>query len=266
VTTRRLDAELVERGLVETRSRAQALVMAGRVTVDGRRVDKAGTAVAPDAAIAVAAGQRYVSRGGDKLETGLVRWHVDVTGERCLDVGASTGGFTDCLLQHGAAEVVAVDVGRAQLHERLRVDPRVDVLDGVNARSLHAEDLPYRPGFITADVSFISLRLVLPAALACAAPEWRAIVLVKPQFEAGRAQVKRGVVRDPAVRTQVLHDCCDAVTALGAAILGVCDSSHPGPAGNREYLLYLASPGHPASQERKVDVNAEIREAVGRPD
>jgi 23S rRNA (cytidine1920-2'-O)/16S rRNA (cytidine1409-2'-O)-methyltransferase len=266
VTTRRLDAELVERGLVETRSRAQALVMAGRVTVDGRRVDKAGTAVAPDADIVVVAGQRYVSRGGDKLETGLVRWHVDVAGERCLDVGASTGGFTDCLLQHGAAEVIAVDVGRAQLHERLRADPRVHVLDGVNARSLQADDLPYRPGFITADVSFISLRLVLPAALSCAAPQWRAIVLVKPQFEAGRAQVKRGVVRDPAVHAQVLHDCCDTVTALGAVILGVCDSSHPGPAGNREYLLYLASPGHPASQERKVDVNAEIREAVGRPD
>jgi 23S rRNA (cytidine1920-2'-O)/16S rRNA (cytidine1409-2'-O)-methyltransferase len=266
MTTRRLDAELVERGLVETRSRAQALVMAGRVTVDGRRVDKAGTAVGPDADIVVAAGRRYVSRGGDKLETGLVRWHVDVTGERCLDVGASTGGFTDCLLQHGAAEVIAVDVGRAQLHERLRADSRVHVVDGVNARTLRADDLPYRPGFITADVSFISLGLVLPAALSCAAAEWRAIVLVKPQFEAGRAQVKRGVVRDPVVHAQVLHDCCDAVTALGAAILGVCDSSHPGPAGNREYLLYLASPGHPASQERKVDVNAEIREAVGRPE
>jgi 23S rRNA (cytidine1920-2'-O)/16S rRNA (cytidine1409-2'-O)-methyltransferase len=265
MTTRRLDVELVERGLAETRSRAQALVMAGRVSVDGRLVDKAGTAVAAGAAIDVAETPRYVSRGGDKLQTGLDRWQVDVAGERCLDIGASTGGFTDCLLQHGAAEVIALDVGRAQLHERLRSDPRVHVLEGVNARSIRPGGLPYRPGFMTADVSFISLRLVLPPAFACAAPAWRAMALVKPQFEAGRAQVKRGVVRDPAVREQVLHDCCDAVTAEGAVILGVCDSSHPGPAGNREYLLYLASPGHPASEERQVDVNAEIREAVGSP-
>jgi 23S rRNA (cytidine1920-2'-O)/16S rRNA (cytidine1409-2'-O)-methyltransferase len=261
--TSRLDVALVERGLAETRSRAQALVMAGRVSVDGAVVDKAGTQIAPDAVIDVAAPPRYVSRGGDKLETGLVRWDVDVSGERCLDVGASTGGFTDCLLQHGAAEVIALDVGRGQLHERLRADPAVLVLDRTNARTLRAQDLPYRPGFVTADVSFISLRLVLPAVIACAAPHWRAIVLVKPQFEAGRERVKRGVVRDPAVRAEVLHDLCDFVTTRGAVILGVCDSSHPGPAGNREYLLYLASPGHPASQERTIDVNAEIREAVG---
>ena len=262
---RRLDAELVERGLAENRSRAQALVMAGRVTVGGRMVDKAGTAVAGDADIAVTERPRYVSRGGDKLETGLRRWHVDVTGERCLDVGASTGGFTDCLLQHGAAEVIALDVGRGQLHERLRSNPSVHVIERMNARVLTAADLPYRPGFVTADVSFISLRLVLPPVVAAAAPEWRAIVLVKPQFEAGRELVKDGVVRDPAVRGQVLHDLCAFVTGSGSAILGVCDSSHPGPAGNREYLLYLASPGHPVSQEREVDVDAEIRDAVHNP-
>jgi 23S rRNA (cytidine1920-2'-O)/16S rRNA (cytidine1409-2'-O)-methyltransferase len=264
-TRRRLDAELVERGLAENRTRAQALVMAGRVTVDGRMVDKAGTAVPGDADIAVGERPRYVSRGGDKLETGLRRWQVDVTGERCLDVGASTGGFTDCLLQHGAAEVIALDVGRGQLHERLRSHPSVHVIERMNARALAAADLPYRPGFMTADVSFISLRLVLPAVVAAATREWRAIVLVKPQFEAGRELVREGVVRDPAVRGQVLHDLCGFVTGSGSAILGVCDSSHPGPAGNREYLLYLASPGHPVSQEREVDVDAEIRDAVQNP-
>jgi 23S rRNA (cytidine1920-2'-O)/16S rRNA (cytidine1409-2'-O)-methyltransferase len=259
---RRLDTELVERGLAETRSRAQALVMAGRVTVDGRVVDKAGAAVAEDAAIAVTEQPRYVSRGGDKLETALRRFQVDVAGERCLDVGASTGGFTDCLLQHGAAEVIALDVGRGQLHERLRSNPAVHAMDRVNARSLDPARLPYRPTFVTADVSFISLKLVLPPALAAAEPEWRAIALVKPQFEAGRELVRDGVVRDPAVRSQVLRDLCAFVANQGAAILGVCDSSHPGPAGNREYLLYLASPGHPASQEHQIDVDAEIRDAV----
>src|SRR3954470_16988539 len=199
---RRLDAELVERGLAENRSRAQALVMAGRVTVGGRIVDKAGAAVADDAAIAVTERPRYVSRGGDKLETGLHRWRVDVTGERCLDLGASTGGFSDCLLQHGAAEVVALDVGRGQLHQRLRADARVHPLERLNARDLTPAMLPYRPSLITADVAFISLRLVLPPALACAASQWRALVLVKPQFEAGRAQSRGGVVRDPAVRAE----------------------------------------------------------------
>ncbi|HET7427900.1 MAG TPA: TlyA family RNA methyltransferase [Gaiellales bacterium] len=258
----RLDAALVERGLAETRSRAQALVMSGRVRVDGAVVDKAGAQVTAAAVIEVEEPPRFVSRGGDKLETGMRRWEVDVRGERCLDLGASTGGFTDCLLQHGAAGVIALDVGRAQLHERLRAHPSVVVLERVNARDLEPGMLPWRPQFITADVSFISLRLVLPPAIACAAPQWRAIVLVKPQFEAGRERVRRGVVRDPAVREQVLQDLCAFVTSHGSAILGVCDSSHPGPAGNREYLLYLASPGHPLLQERQVDVNAEIRDAV----
>jgi 23S rRNA (cytidine1920-2'-O)/16S rRNA (cytidine1409-2'-O)-methyltransferase len=259
---RRLDAALVDRGLAETRSRAQALVMAGRVRVDGAVVDKAGAQVGEAADIELDEPPRFVSRGGDKLETGMVRWEVDVQGERCLDLGASTGGFTDCLLQHGAAGVVALDVGRGQLHERLRSHPSVVVLERVNARDLEPGMLPWPPGFITADVSFISLRLVLPAALACAAPAWRAIVLVKPQFEAGREFVRRGVVRDPTVREQVLQDLCAFVTSRGCAILGVCDSSHPGPAGNREYLLYLSSPDHPLVQERQVDVNAEIRDAV----
>src|SRR6478672_7130376 len=191
--------------MAETRSRAQALVMAGRVSVDGRVVDKAGTAVAGGADIAVSEPPRYVSRGGDKLETALRRWSVDVSGERCLDVGAS--------------KVIALDVGRGQLHERLRADPAVHVIERCNARRLEPSQLPYRPGLITVDVSFISLRLVLPPAIACAAPRWRALVLVKPQFEAGRELAAGGVVRDPAVREQVLHDCCAFMTSQAATIL-----------------------------------------------
>jgi len=261
-TKRRLDALLVDRGLVETRSRAQALVMAGRVRVDGAPATKAGTPTADDAAVELIEPPRYVSRGGEKLVTGLTAFGVDVTGERCLDVGASTGGFTDCLLQHGAAAVVALDVGRNQLHERVRADPRVTVIDGVNARSLDCAALPFRPGFVTADVSFISLRLVLPAVLACGAGGWRALVLVKPQFEAGRADVRRGVVRDPDVRRRVLQDFTAFATGNGWAVLGVCDSCVPGPAGNREYVVYLASHAHPVQEEQTADVADQIERAL----
>jgi 23S rRNA (cytidine1920-2'-O)/16S rRNA (cytidine1409-2'-O)-methyltransferase len=259
---RRLDALLVERGLVETRSRAQALVMAGRVHVDGAPVTKAGTPTAEDATVEVVRPPRFVSRGGEKLDTALAAFGVEPDGERCLDVGASTGGFTDCLLQHGAAEVVALDVGRGQLHERLRGDARVTVIDRTNARSLDCGALPYRPSLVTADVSFISLRLVLPAVLACAAEPWRALVLVKPQFEAGRADVRRGVVRDPEVRRRVLHDFAEFATGSGWAVLGVCDSCVPGPAGNREYIVYLASPEHPLRKDQTVDVGDQIERAL----
>ena len=259
---RRLDALLVERGLVETRSRAQALVMAGRVHVDGAPVTKAGTPTAEDATVEVLRPPRFVSRGGEKLDTALAAFGVEPDGERCLDVGASTGGFTDCLLQHGAAEVVALDVGRGQLHERLRGDARVTVIDRTNARSLDCGALPYRPSLVTADVSFISLRLVLPAVLACAAEPWRALVLVKPQFEAGRADVRRGVVRDPEVRRRVLRDFAEFATGSGWAVLGVCDSCVPGPAGNREYIVYLASPEHPLRKDQTVDVGDQIERAL----
>jgi 23S rRNA (cytidine1920-2'-O)/16S rRNA (cytidine1409-2'-O)-methyltransferase len=259
---RRLDALLVERGLVESRSRAQALVMAGRVRVDGSPVTKAGSATAADALVEVIAPPRYVSRGGEKLETALATFHVEVAGEECLDVGASTGGFTDCLLQHGAAAVVALDVGRNQLHERLLGDPRVTVMDGTNARSLDCGSLPFRPALVTADVSFISLRLVLPAVLGCARDPWRALVLVKPQFEAGRAVVRRGVVRDPQVRRRVLQEFAEFASGSGWAVLGVCDSCVPGPAGNREYVVYLASPAHPLRKDQTVDVADQIERAL----
>jgi 23S rRNA (cytidine1920-2'-O)/16S rRNA (cytidine1409-2'-O)-methyltransferase len=258
----RLDLLLVERGLAETRSRAQALVMAGRVRVEGQVVDKAGAQVDSGASLEVEQPPRYVSRGGDKLQTALDRWSIDVRGELCLDVGASTGGFTDCLLQHGAERVIAVDVGRNQLHERLRSDPRVVVMEQVNARALEPDQLPFVPAFLVVDVSFISLKLVLPPAVGCLDGQWRGVVLVKPQFEAGRGRAPGGVVRDQEVRRAVLQSCCEFARNLPSAILGVCDSSVPGPAGNREYLLYLASPGHPSNSEHEVDVNAEIAAAI----
>jgi 23S rRNA (cytidine1920-2'-O)/16S rRNA (cytidine1409-2'-O)-methyltransferase len=258
----RLDVLMAERGIAESRSLAQALIMAGRVLVEGAVVTKAGTPVAPSAAVELVAPPRYVSRGGEKLETALGAFAVDVAGLRCLDVGSSTGGFTDCLLQHGAAHVVCVDVGRNQLHERLRADARVTVMEGVNARRLEPGMLPYRPALVTADVSFISLRLVLPPVLACAAAGWRALVLVKPQFEAGKGETRRGVVRDPEVRRRVLREFGAFAAGLGAAVLGVCDSCVPGPAGNREYVVDLAAAGHPAAQERDPDLERAIADAV----
>jgi 23S rRNA (cytidine1920-2'-O)/16S rRNA (cytidine1409-2'-O)-methyltransferase len=258
----RLDLLLVERGLAPSRAQAQALIMAGRVRVAGAVVDKAGSPVAEDAELAVSEPPRYVSRGGEKLETALTRFGIDVSGADCLDVGASTGGFSDCLLQHGASRVIALDVGRGQLHERLRADPRVTVMERVNARHLTSEMLPYAPNLVTADLSFISLRLVLPAVAAVAKPPWRGVVLVKPQFEAGRGETRKGVVREPEVRRRVLGEIVEFVRGLALVPLGVCDSSHPGPAGNREFLLYMTSPDHPEAK-RDVEIDAQIRDAVG---
>jgi len=238
VVKKRLDVLLVERGLAETRSQAQALVLAGRV----RGHTKAGEQVDDAAELAVEPGPRFVSRGGEKLAHALEELDIDVTGEDCLDVGASTGGFTDCLLQAGAARVIALDVGYGQLHPRLRSDTRVTVLERKNVRSLDCAELPFRPTFVTADVSFISLGKALPPALTCAARDWRALVLVKPQFEAGRADVgKGGVVRDPEVRQRVLDEVTAQVREWGARLEGVVDSGLPGPKGNREFFLYLAA-------------------------
>ena len=235
---KRLDVLLVERGLAETRSQAQALVLAGRVpghTKAGEQVDDA-------AELEVEAGPRFVSRGGEKLAQALAELEIDVTGDDVLDVGASTGGFTDCLLQAGAARVIAVDVGYGQLHPRLRSDPRVTVLERKNVRDLDCRELPFRPSFVTADVSFISLAKALPPAFACAADGWRALVLVKPQFEAGRADVgKGGVVRDPDVRRRVLDEVSAQVPEWGGRLEGVVESGLPGPKGNREFFLYLAA-------------------------
>jgi 23S rRNA (cytidine1920-2'-O)/16S rRNA (cytidine1409-2'-O)-methyltransferase len=251
---KRLDVLLVERGLAESRAQAQALVMAGRVP----GFEKAGQQVDEEAPLELTQPARFVSRGGEKLDHALEVFGVDPEGRRCLDVGASTGGFTDVLLQRGAAEVIALDVGRAQLHERLREDARVTVMESVNAR--HLAGLPFAPELVTCDVSFISLRQVLPAVLRLADPGWEAVVLVKPQFEAGREHVKGGVVRSPQVHRDVLRGIADAALAWDAATVGVADSGLPGPKGNREFFLHLV---HRANPELSPELDDWIRDAVG---
>jgi 23S rRNA (cytidine1920-2'-O)/16S rRNA (cytidine1409-2'-O)-methyltransferase len=236
----RLDVLLVQRGLAESRTQAQALVMAGLVP----GYDKPGTQVDDTVELTVTRRQPYVSRGGEKLANGLDRLGVDPAGLDCLDVGSSTGGFTDVLLQRGAARVIALDVGTHQLHERLRGDERVIVMEQVNAREL--TELPFAPQLIVCDVSFISVRIALPPAIRLAAPGWQAVVLVKPQFEAGRADVgKGGVVRDAAVRARVLREVADAAVGWGARVAGVVDSGLPGPKGNREFFLHLVQSDDP---------------------
>ena len=246
---------MVERGLAETRAQAQALVLAGRV----RGHAKAGEQVDEAAELEVEPGPRFVSRGGEKLANALAEFGLDVSGEDCFDIGASTGGFTDCLLQAGAARVVALDVGYGQLHPRLREDSRVTVLERTNVRHLDCGELPFAPGFVVCDVSFIGLDKALPAALACAAPGWRALALVKPQFEAGRSEVgKGGVVRDPEVHRRVLREVMERVPDWDAHVVGVTDSGLPGPKGNREFFLYLADGAGAA----EID-DARIEAAVG---
>jgi 23S rRNA (cytidine1920-2'-O)/16S rRNA (cytidine1409-2'-O)-methyltransferase len=238
----RLDTLLAERGLYESRSRAAAAVMAGDVQVAGRPAAKPGELVADDAALSVARPPAYVSRGGLKLERALDAFGVSPAGRRCLDVGAATGGFTDCLLQRGAAAVIALDVAYGELHWRIREDPRVTVLERTNARSLAPGDLPFAPDLVAVDVSFISLAKVLPAVLAAAAPRVDCLALVKPQFEVGRDRVGRGgVVRSADERRRALVEVGrDARERLGVAVLGYASSGLPGPAGNLESFVWLA--------------------------
>jgi len=256
----RLDALLVDRGLFETRSRAAAAVIAGDVRLGdaGRRADKPGQMVAPDVPVAVAGGPQYVSRGGVKLANALDAFGLDPAGRCALDVGASTGGFTDCLLQRGATRVIAVDVAYGELHWRIRNDPRVTVLERFNARSLTPGDLPYAPDLVVADVSFVSLRKALPAPIGCAAERWDCLAMVKPQFEVGRARVgKGGVVRSAADRRSALVDVAGwAQASLGAAVLGFASSGLPGPAGNQETFVWLAEGGRPGGV---ADVEAAAR-------
>jgi 23S rRNA (cytidine1920-2'-O)/16S rRNA (cytidine1409-2'-O)-methyltransferase len=254
VTKKRLDVLLVERGLAESRAQAQALVMAGRVPGHA----KPGEQVPEDAPLEVEAPPPYVSRAGHKLANALDAFGVDPAGLDCLDVGASTGGFTDVLLQRGAARVIALDVGYGQLHGKLRGDERVTVLERVNARSL--TELPFAPQLVTCDVSFISVKLALPPALALAAPGWTALVLVKPQFEAGRAEAPKGVVRDAGVRRRVVREAAEALLASGAEPVGVVDSGLPGPKGNHEYVLHLVHREHP---DLPAELDRWIADAVG---
>jgi 23S rRNA (cytidine1920-2'-O)/16S rRNA (cytidine1409-2'-O)-methyltransferase len=256
----RLDALLAERGMFDSRSRAAASVLAGEVCLgdERRRADKPGQLVAPDVAVALDEAPEFVSRGGHKLANALADTAVDPAGRRCLDAGASTGGFTDCLLQRGAAHVVALDVAYGELHWRLRNDPRVTVLERVNARGIDPATLPYAPELIVVDVSFISLAKVLPAVLACAAPRFDCLALVKPQFEAGREHVgSGGVVRDAAARRAALVSVGESARRLGVSVLGYASSGLPGPKGNLETFAWLAEAGRPGDV---ADLEAAARE------
>ena len=258
---RRLDTLLAERGLFESRSRAAAAVLAGDVRLggDGARAAKPGQLVGEDVAIAVDAAPRYVSRGGVKLENALDAFGVDPSGRRCLDAGASTGGFTDCLLQRGAEAVAALDVAYGELHWKLRQDPRVSVLERSNARELRPGDLPFAPDLVVADVSFISLAKVLPPVLAAAARPHDCLALVKPQFEAGRERVgKGGVVRSAEDRRGALVAVGRfARDELGASVLGFASSGLPGPAGNQKSFIWLAEAGREGAVE-------DLEAAAGR--
>ncbi len=257
---RRLDTLLAERGLFESRSRAAAAVIAGDVRVGGRPASKPGELVADEAEVAVTDPPPYVSRGGVKLANALDAFGIDPSGRRALDVGASTGGFTDCLLQRGAAAVVAYDVAYGELHWRLRNDERVTVIERRNARWLEPAELPFAPDLMVADVSFISLTKVLPAVVAAAAPRFDLLAMVKPQFEVGRERVgKGGVVRAPEDRRAALLAVAEhAVRDLGASVLGFASSGLAGPAGNLETFVWIAEAGREGALE---DLEAAARRA-----
>jgi 23S rRNA (cytidine1920-2'-O)/16S rRNA (cytidine1409-2'-O)-methyltransferase len=246
VARRRLDTLLAERGLSPSRTSAAASVRAGRVRVGtgGARATKPGQLVAPETELSLEEPPRYVSRGGVKLENALAALEVDPAGRDCLDVGASTGGFADCLLRHGATRVIALDVAHGQLDWGLRNDPRVHVIERANARELDPDDLPWTPSLATVDVSFISLRKVLPAVVASLAPEGELLALVKPQFELGRGRVgKGGVIRDPEARREAVLAVARWAAEEGLAIRGFAPSGLPGPKGNRETFIRLAREG-----------------------
>jgi 23S rRNA (cytidine1920-2'-O)/16S rRNA (cytidine1409-2'-O)-methyltransferase len=261
----RLDTLLHQRGLFDSRSRAAASVMAGEVRVGGERASKAGQMVSDDALVELDEKPRFVSRGGVKLANAVATFGIDVGGRRALDVGASTGGFTDFLLQEGATSVIAYDVAYGELHWSLRTDERVTVVERANARRMTADELPYAPDLIVADVSFISLTKVLPAVLACAAPEgFDALAMIKPQFEVGREKIgSGGVVRDAADRVGALAQVARSVRdAAGVAVLGFASSGLPGPKGNRETFVWLAEAGRDgALDDDGVAAAAEAVEA-----
>lgn len=253
----RLDVLLVERGLAESRQKAQAVIMAGQVFVSGQRSDKPGTAVANDAPVEVrGAALRYVSRGGLKLEKAMKTWPITLAGKVCADIGASTGGFTDCMLQNGAEKVYAVDVGYGQLDWRLRNDPRVVCLERTNARYLSENEVPQPLDFASIDVSFISLKLIFPALYQLLRQGGEIACLIKPQFEAGREKVgKKGVVRDSAVHLEVLENFLQHAGENNLTVLGITYSPIRGPEGNIEYLGYLRKSDEP---DAELDLRAVV--------
>jgi 23S rRNA (cytidine1920-2'-O)/16S rRNA (cytidine1409-2'-O)-methyltransferase len=256
---RRIDTLLAERGLAGSRTSAAESVRAGRVRIgrDGPRATKPGQLVPDEVELLIEGERRYVSRGGLKLEHALDELGLDVTGRSCLDVGASTGGFTDCLLRRGAERVIAVDVGYGQLDWTLRNDPRVTVMERANARHLRPDELPYRPDLATIDVSFISLAKVLAAVVACLAPGSDIVALVKPQFELGRGRVPGGVVRSPEERREAVAAVARAARAAGLAVQGFAPSGLPGPKGNRETFIWCATGVAGLS-----DIDAALREVA----
>lgn len=256
----RLDVLLVERGLVESRAKAQAVIMAGQVRVNGQVADKASASFAPDALVEVDSGPRFVSRGGEKLLGALQAFPIDPRGQTCADVGASTGGFTDCLLQHGAARVYAIDVGKGILHWKLRTDPRVVVMEETNARFVTS--LPETVGLVVCDASFISLKVLLPVMKGWFGPERADLVtLIKPQFEAGRKESARhkGVIRDAAVHERILRDVLEFAVTCGFGLRGLTRSPLLGPKGNVEFLAWLdLSPN-------QADIASLTAQALGGP-
>jgi 23S rRNA (cytidine1920-2'-O)/16S rRNA (cytidine1409-2'-O)-methyltransferase len=255
----RIDAVLAERGLFPSRSAAAGAVRAGEVRVgeDGPVALRPSQLVEPGATLIVDDGPRYVSRGGTKLENALEALRIDVSGRLCLDVGASTGGFTDCMLQRGAERVAAVDVAFGQIDLRLREDERVAVIERLNARELAPADLPFAPDFATVDVSFISLAKILPAVQRCLAPGGEVLAMVKPQFELGRARVGRGVVRDPADRREAILAVALAARDLGLPVRGFASSGLPGPKGNRETFVWCGGDGEPVADPEAAIAEVE---------
>ena len=255
VKKKRLDVLLVERGLQESRQRAQAAIMSGEVFVAGQRVDKPGTAVAEDAEIEVKGGLAYVSRGGLKLEKAMASFPIDLNGAVCADIGASTGGFTDCMLQNGAKKVYAIDVGYGQLDWKLRNDPRVVVMERTNARNMEPDWFTEAPDFASMDVSFISVKLILPGIYKSLREGAQAVILVKPQFEAGRGRVgKNGVVRDKDTHRQVVEDTARFALDTGFSIRQIDYSPITGPKGNIEFLLLLEKSGTAGGTEVLADI------------
>lgn len=272
----RLDVLLVEKGLADSRAKAQALIMAGQVRIAGQVALKPATPVEPDSSLTVDSGPRFVSRGGGKLEGALKAFSIDVTGWVCVDVGASTGGFTDCLLQHGAAKVYAIDVGKGILHWKLRNDPRVVVMEETNARFV--ESLPEKIDFVTVDASFISLKVLLPVIRKWIMPssltplpqgEGTILALIKPQFEAGRKEVSRGdgVIRDPQIHRRILLEVLNFAKDEGFGLRGLVKSSLLGPKGNAEFLVWLDLNPNGAVAEELVEsvIKQEIASGGGTP-
>lgn len=260
---KRLDILVTERGLAESREKAKTLIMVGQVYVDGQKADKPGDTFSEDAAVEVRGkGLPYVSRGGLKLEKAMREFGLQLQGRTCMDIGASTGGFTDCMLQNGAQRVYSVDVGYGQLAWSLRTDPRVVNLERTNARYLTREQVPEEIGFFSVDVSFISLTLILPAVRPLLAEHGQAVCLIKPQFEAGREKVgKKGVVRDKAVHEEVIEKIRSFALENGFSVLGLTFSPVKGPEGNIEYLIYLERSEAPSQGEQVLSAQQVVEES-----